>query len=117
MGDDHERRISTNEADIKNIGGVVIELKDWMKKSSDDRRKNHEDVIGRLSVIETKQNAFMAYQESCDEDRKILTDRVTEVEKSQSWNSGKASIISAILGALGGALVAILAALIGKTHA
>lgn len=114
--DDHEKRISTNEANIQNIGLVIIELKDYMKASASDRAANHTDIIQRLSIIETKQDAFKEYQENCELDRKEIADRVLIIERDDSRQAGRSSIINAIISALVAGSVTIISAFYGSFH-
>lgn len=112
--DDHEKRLSVAETKIDNFDNVVIEIKDWMKNSSSDRSAKHNEIIQRLSVIETKQDGFNKYQDNCDTDRKKITNRISSLERSESMQSGKVSIINVVIAACTSAAIAIVAALLGK---
>lgn len=109
MPDNYEKRISTNEANIQNFGLFIIESRDWMKTTS---RENNE-IISRLVRIETKQNEFKEYQEKCDQDREKLTDRVGVIERGESKQAGKASVINAIISACVAGGIGILTAIWG----
>lgn len=106
---DHEKRISTNEANIQNIGLIIVEFKGWMKTTS----KENNEIISRLVRMETKQDEFRAYQENCDKDRQKLIDRIGAIERDGSRQAGKASIINAIISACVAGGVAILTGIYG----
>ena len=110
MTDDTEKRLSSVEAKLD----VVVELKDYMRESSKTRAKNHEEIIQRLAVIETKQTHFMDYQKECDTDRNVLDNRIDALENADSRQAGKMSIINVMIAAFVSGAIAIAAAMVGK---
>lgn len=113
MPDNHEKRISTSEADIKNIGLVIIEFKDYMRTSLYERAQNHSEIIDQLATIKANVTEFRKYQESCDHERQALADDILAIKLENSHRSGKASVWALIISIVTSGAIAILGAFYG----
>jgi len=110
MTDETEKRLATLEANIQNIGNVIIEVKTWMKTTSLENR----EILARLQRMETKQDAFKEYQQECDKERKDISDDVLQLKLDASRQAGKSSVWSAITATIISGFIAVLGALYGK---
>lgn len=110
MTDETEKRLATLEANIQNIGNVIIEVKTWMKTTSLENR----EILARLQRMETKQDAFKEYQQECDKERKDTSDDVLQLKLDASRQAGKSSVWSAITATIISGFIAVLGALYGK---
>lgn len=89
----HEGRIATVEADVKNIASDVSEIKDLLK----DAARNHVKVMARLAVIESHQVDFKSYQVTCEAVRSKHDKRLTNVEGYQVRQAKLLSLMAAVI--------------------
>ena len=100
MATDTERRLAKIEASVE----ILPDLKLWMVNSSKERTLNHNEIIQRLTKMETRHLSFEDYQKKCDMDRASIDDRVTSLETSRTRQLGIATGISTAITTAGAAL-------------
>lgn len=106
-GDNHEGRLSTVEADIKNIANGITRIENNLSKAADKHDQRHTEVLQRLTVIETSQKGFQKYQEECDNDREDYRKRIESLERLRSQQQGAfwaSKLFANGLGAIAGAV-------------
>ena len=79
-GEDHERRISTVEANFADLLRTTTEIKGYLGKFFSDTN----DIKTALALLVNNQNNVSDYQKKCDHDRADHEKRITEVEGIQS---------------------------------
>lgn len=99
---DYEGRIATLEANMLNIGSVVLDIKNRQIDSGEKRNAQHIEIVKQLNTIEISQKAFATYQAKCDAERDKLGAAVTELKQTQQVHKRVAGIFGTLItGALG----------------
>lgn len=104
-----ESRLSTVEANIKNLSDGIGRVEGWLAKSYEERNEQYTDTIQRLTKIETMAVDFKRYQIDCDDERKEMKKEQIECKTYRSRQAGIAlagsaciSVIVSIAGFLWG---------------
>lgn len=92
-----ESRVSTVEANLKNLSDSMNRIEGWLGKSYEERNKQHVETIQRLTVIETMQVDFKRYQVDCDDERKEIKTEQAECKNYRSKQAGIAIASSALI--------------------
>lgn len=80
MSEDHERRISTVEANAANTLMGIIEIKAMLATSAEKR----EAMLTQLAVVVDNQADMKQYQKDCNKERDDHEKRLTAVEGFQN---------------------------------
>lgn len=95
MPPSNDGRLSAVESDVKNIAKGIEDIKGFLYKTSE----RHTEIIGRLAVIDSKQDDFKEYTEKCELDRSQQEKRITKCENYQANQRSVAMGIAAVVSA------------------
>lgn len=85
---DVENRVSVLEAKDETRSKNMDEFRGYLIKRSEQTTQQHLEVMSRLAVISTNQEAFKEYQRDCDEDRREHNNRLGSLESSRTYGKG-----------------------------
>lgn len=92
MPDNHERRLSTVEANY----GTLTESMRRMEGYMGDLFRQQGDIKTSIALVVQNQNGMKDYQDKCDEERSDHDKRITSCEGFQKRLTGYAAIITAV---------------------
>lgn len=92
-GEDHERRLATNEANIENFAKSQARIEDYMKALFEQNG----EIKTSVALLVKSQEGMTKYQEGCDRERRDLDKRVTETEGYQKRQMRSAGGIAAAI--------------------